>query len=172
MSLIVSRGDKELHIKYVDEERSTDVVIDLERKNVVIYSSKNMRVIVEDLTSETQKQARRRLKEERATLTKASKTKILNKEFKEELKEEVYEILSKHQTGLTLDDILEIAQYEKSRYHALNKLIHLAGSAYSAKRYLALVVGALRKEGRIVKREELTITGSVVKYYILGTNVR
>ncbi len=148
------------------------MIIDLKQDRIIICSSKNIRVVYENLKSETSQQVRRKREKQPPTPSEAGKPKILNREFKEELKKEVYDILNRYPMGLTLDDILEVAQYEKNSYSALNKLIRLAGSAYSAKRYLALVVGALRKEGRIIKKEERVNDESKAKYYVSSKNVK
>ena len=88
------------------------------------------------------------------------------------MKKEILEILSRKgalrpENSLSLDDILDIAQYEKESYPFINKLIHEAEGLPKAKRLLALVLAGLRREGKIAKIEVRSMNKIVTRYYLL-----
>ena len=163
MSLSIQKEKGLIRVRYQDDERAGEVVIDLNENRIVLHEIRNLRIIFE-----APKQALQGI----SKIETKEKTKLSISQLKHALKKEILEILSRKgafrpESSLSLDDIFDIAQYEKESYPFINKLIHEAEGLPKAKRLLALVLAGLRREGKIAKIEVRSMNKIVTRYYLL-----
>jgi len=162
VSLNIQREKETIRIRYQDDNRSGEVVIDLNENNVIIYQANNLRIIFE-VSKSALLEIEEKIKEH---------AKVDIGKLRHALKTEIIQLLTTKNAlnpskSLSLDDILEITQYEKEAYPTINKLIQESGGISSAKRLLALVIASLRREGKIAKTEIENMHGKLAKYYLL-----
>ena len=162
MSLNIQRDRNIIRIRYQDNERAGEIEIDLNENRIILHQIHNLRIIFESPEHDIQRTSKEETKGE---------TKLNISELKHYLKKEILEILSKKgafnpEKSLSLDEILEIAQYEKDAYPFINKLIHHAKGISKAKRLLALVLATLRRRGKIAKTEVKSGNKIIAKYFL------
>jgi len=160
VSLRIRKYDMNVCIRYSDAERSIHVIIDLRGGRIIVDEVSNVNVIIETQETPAETQLRRekayppsKLIEERRLL-KSEILKVL--ESRDALNEN---------NALSINEIVDIAQFEKDLYPTLSKIIEEQGTSY-AKRILALIIAALRREGRIRKTEVKVNGKNISKYYI------
>lgn len=164
VSLNIRQENTCIRIRYNDSERSGEVTIDLKENKIILHEIRNLRIILESFPQPVAYKPKVTEKERKVT------RKIFLGDMRQELKKEILHLLNARQafspeSSLSLDDILEIAQYEKEVYPMINKLINESKNIALAKRLLALVMGSLRREGKIMRVELETEHGKIMKYF-------
>jgi len=162
VSLRIRRYGMNMYIQYSDTERSVRVTIDLRGGRIIVDETSNVNVIIE--TQETPVETELRLHKEK--LYPSSK---LTGEGKL-LKSEVLKVLESRDAfnesnALSINEIVDIVQFEKDLYPTLSGIIEEQGTSH-AKRILALIIAALRREGKIRKIEVKVNDKIISKYYI------
>lgn len=161
MSLNVRKGGTVIYVYYTDNERSGEVIIDLKEDKAIISSCRNLRVIFESIPTGFEEQLLKRKK----------KAEVIANERRTSLKKEILKLLTSYRafdpnSALSLDDIIEIAQYQKDLYPKINEVIETFSRPSLAKKMLALIVGSLRKSGQLMKTEVTIGNEVVLKYYL------
>ena len=164
MSLSIRQENTYIRIRYNDNERSGEITIDLKENKIILHEIRNLRIIFE--SSHQPNVYKPKVMEKEYKMTRKG---ILS-DMRQELKREILHLLSVRQafspeSSLSLDEILEIAQYEKEAYPTINKLINESKSITLAKRLLALIIGSLRREGKVMRIEVETRHGKIMKYF-------
>ena len=164
MSLSIRQENTCIRIRYNDSERSGEITIDLKENKIILHEIRNLRIILESFPQLVAYKPKVTEKERKVT------HKVILGDMRQELKKEILRLLIvrkafSSESSLSLDDILEIAQYEKEAYPTINRLINESKNIALAKRLLALVIGSLRREGKIKKVELETEHGKIMKYF-------
>ena len=148
-----------VYVSYSDAEHSVRVFIDFKDNKIVINENSNVNVIVEGYEATTELEQHEGEKPSKPVRERAL------------LKNEVLRILESRNafdesSALSIDEIVDIAQYEKDHYPILNKIIENQGVSYT-KKILALVIAVLRRRGKVKKYEVKVDDKTTAKYYIV-----
>jgi len=162
MSLHIVRNAKNIKIKYDDGNHQGEIIISLRDESIVILNQRNLRIIAEVIHEGKHLRIGKKGVSMEADVVK----------IKEGVKTEIVRLLKDHNAlsrdrALTLDEIIEIAQYEKESYPHINVFINLFDSVSKAKKILALMVASLRKSGYIESIAVNMGRKRITKFYLL-----
>jgi len=155
MSLSLSIQDDKLIIQYSDERRRAKITVVLSEKRVLT----DVQGVDINVTWPTQPMEFKPISAEGV------------ESLRVKVKEEIVELLRAHnavdeKSALTIDDVVDIAQYDKKSFQAINQLIRMRGSASRAKRDIALILAVLQREGKVAKVAESRDGEKIHKYFL------